>query len=252
MTYYEDIVFYMTYFRSSDFLLLFKDYDVNMGFKLKGKMDAVCSASQEESTYARVFDQASFNLKGMEISCIQFGYFMMGKTNVTLDVYIDSNGGEPDYASMRHLHSMSTYTINAAGNMQVQTMSAEAPVKLSFSNSDETLVIVLRMPYMSQGFITGGGQLNPNGTTYVGGACKTGFQNYSDYKTNSTEQWYVRVYGSSSSDSTQEDDNNDKSSLSGGAIAGIVIAAVAVVAVAGFVVFRRVKPSDESATKPLL
>jgi hypothetical protein len=221
-----------------------------MGYGYKGKMDAVCSGAHEESTYARVFDQQSFNLKDLEISCIQFGYFMMGKTNVTLDVYIDSNGGDPDYASMRHVHSMSTMTINAVGNMQVQTLSAESPVKLAFNNSDETLVIVIRMPYMSQGFINGGGQFNDQGVTYVGGTCKTGFQKYSDYKAGHTEQWYVRVYGPSSSDNTSQGD--DKSSLSGGAIAGIVIAVVVVVAVAGFVIFRRVKSNGDSAHKALL
>ena len=70
-----------------------------MGYGGTGSVQAVCANSGLPSTFARVFDQSNFIVSG--VSCIQFGYFMTGQTIVTLSVYIDSTGGEPDWASMR-------------------------------------------------------------------------------------------------------------------------------------------------------
>ena len=35
-----------------------------------------------------------FHLDEFTLSCIQFGYIMLGQTTVTIDVYIDVDGGK--------------------------------------------------------------------------------------------------------------------------------------------------------------
>jgi hypothetical protein len=203
-----------------------------------------------------VFDQKSFNnLDDLSLSCIQFGYFMEGQTTVTLGVYIDSTGGAPDAASLRLVKSFDVTTINAVGQMQVQTVSPDSPINIDFESDSETLVVIMTTPVMSEGYIKGGGQSNSvvigtTAQTYVGD-CAGGYMAYSDYTaSNPNTQWYVRVHGSNSDDN--DDDGNGKNSedddsLSGGAIAGIsigVIAAVAALGGVGFFLYSRSKRAE--------
>jgi len=215
---------------SSNAELFYEPYDYYMGYQAQGSLAAACGDTAD-STYARVFDQKTFKLKKFSLSCIQFAYFMEGRTNVTIDVYIDTTGGAPDYASMELVHSFSAVTINAVGQLQVQTVSAEEEIPIKFGNSKETLVIVLTTPVMDEGFITGGGQENSNvigttGETYVGGKCREDFESFYDYANDhgmsviAENQWYVRVHGTDKHSNGDDDD-----SLSTGAVVGISIAA---------------------------
>jgi hypothetical protein len=201
----------------------------------------------------RVFDQQDFNLDEFKVSCIQFGYFMEGITNVTVGVYRDTTGGVPDYDSLVLVHMYETVTVNAVGQMQVQTVS-DGEYAVNFGSDSETLVVILTTPLMSEGFILGGGQTNgdvigTNGETYIGGDCRTDFidfYNYAvDHNLDSTaqNQWYVRIHGSAKTSS----DSNGSNGLSAGAIAGITIGVcVGVLALVGcgYFVFMRSKKSQ--------
>jgi len=164
------------------------------------------------STFARVFSQSDFvGLDQLNISCIQFAFYMLGAADVTVTVYIDSNGGVPDYDSMRTLHVYDAQTINAGGNFQSQTVSAD-PFPVNFLNADETLVVVLSMPSLSEGYIYGAGSVNAAavgtvGETYVGGCVASDFVTYHSWATNNNvfghafsatanNQWYVSITGS--------------------------------------------------------
>lgn len=210
----------------------------------------------------------------MLLSCIQFGYFMQGQTTVNIKVYIDSTGGAPDTASMTLLQTFEVTTINAVGQMQVQTVSAQTPVKVDFQSLTETLVVVMETPVMSEGYIKGGGQLNiglkgTTGATYVGD-CTGGFISYAEYvdntptikRYNENAQWYIRLHGTAVSKSPtssptqgskKKDSEDDDSSLSSGAIAGISIGViVGVIAVGAIAYFVFVKKGKGSASTPLI
>jgi hypothetical protein len=227
--------------------------------------------------FSRVFDQDTFDLDGMLLSCIQFGYFMEGQTTVTIGVYIDSTGGAPDAASLRLVQSLDVTTVNAAGQMQVQTVSADTPFEIAFEKSTETLVVMMTTPVMSEGFIKGGGQFNSavkgtTGETYVGD-CAGGFMTYSDYVESNTAikgynenaQWYVRLHGTAmtgsraptgqptsnpTSANKKNSNNDDNDSLSAGAIAGIsigvIVGAVVIGAIAYFVFAKKAKSSTSA------
>lgn len=181
----------------------------------------------------------------MELSCVQFGYWMMGSTGTTLSVYIDNDGGVPDTTNMQLLYTFPVTTINAVGQMQVQTVTADGAIPINFENEAQTLVVVLNVPLMSEGLMQGGGQWNEEvvgtfGETYVSGGCMTGFVSYSEFALglgqvpyDAATQWYVRLH---SVPKTSKNSNDDDSSLSTGALIGISIAA----AVAGIAIIAGV------------
>lgn len=182
--------------------IYYEDYDYYMGDSRvngsDGKIDPPCPNAT--SSYARVFDQESFYLDRFKLTCIQFGYIMLGQTNATLDIYIDVDGGEPNVDSLVHLKSQEFLTVNANMHMQVQTVTFDQPVLLPFNKSDQTLVVVLTTPFMEQGFMSGGGQVNDAvrqvegvavGQTYLSGDCLNDFK-----PSNSSTQWYIRLHGS--------------------------------------------------------
>ena len=85
---------------------------------------------------------------------------MEGQTEVTLGLYIDTTGGDPDWESMELIGEVVVTTINAVGQFQVQTVTFPDAVPVAFSNTEETLVLVMTVPVMSEGFILGGGAAN--------------------------------------------------------------------------------------------
>jgi hypothetical protein len=183
----------------------------------------------------------------MDLSCVQFGYWMMGSTPTTLSVYIDNDGGVPDAVNMQLLYTFPVTTVNAVGQMQVQTVTANGSIPINFDNAVQTLVVVLTVPAMSEGLMQGGGQWNEevvgtSGETYVGGDCREGFVTYSEFALglgqvpyDAATQWYVRLH---SVPKTSKNSNDDDSSLSTGAVIGISIAAAVVgIAVIGGIVY---------------
>ncbi|CAE7431603.1 hly [Symbiodinium microadriaticum] len=217
--------------------LFYEDYDYYMGYGGNGTMLPACPDA--ESTFVRVFDQDSFpELNGMELFCVQFGYWMMGSTPTSVAVYIDSDGGDPDAANLQLLYNFPVTTVNAVGQMQVQTVTADESITLDFANALQTLVVVMTVPVMDEGLMMGAGQFNgdvvgTSGETYIGGECRTGFVPYSTFATDNGEnpydaatQWYVRLHATTT---VRKNSNDDDNSLSTGAIIGISIAAAVVV-----------------------
>lgn len=234
-----------------------------MGYGGNGTVQAPCSGAT--NSFVRVFDQSTFkNLNDALLSCIQFGYFMNGKTTVEINVYIDKTGGDPDAASFRLLKSFSVDTINACGQFQVQTVSTDIPIDVDFESKKETLVIEMKTPVMSEGSIKGGGQFNTEvkntvGQTYVGD-CNGGYMTYASYvKSNPSikgyneyAQWYVRLHGANGEPIETDSNDDDDDGLSSGAIAGISIGViVGVIALGGIGFFLYSKKSKSELNDPL-
>lgn len=235
-----------------------------MGYGGNGTVRSVCSGAT--NSFVRVFDQSSFStLNDALLSCIQFGYFMNGKTTVEINVYIDKTGGDPDAASFRLLRSFSVDTINACGQFQVQTVSTDDPIDIDFESKKETLVIEMKTQVMSEGSIKGGGQFNTavkdtTGQTYVGD-CNGGYMTYASYVKsqpsiagyNEYAQWYVRLHGVNGESIDKDSEDDDDDGLSSGAIAGISIGViVGVVALGGIGYFIFSKSNKGSISSPLI
>lgn len=194
----------------------------------------------------------------------------MGTNELTVTIYIDSNGGEPDYDHMDEQYSYTTSAPNAGGDIQVIQLDSsdiDNTPAISFKDysSDATLVVVMSVPAQDYGFTYGGGQVNvdvrndPLGQTYVGGSCTDGFVSHYDYVVNSgvsswdgfkDSQWYVRIHSDTYSDSNSDSSDGQ---LSKGAVAGISIAVILVggglCACIGYLVFSKFIRPDE---KPLM
>jgi hypothetical protein len=211
-----------------------------------------------------VFGQNTFDdLNGMDLSCIQFGYWMMGSTPTSLSVYIDTDGGAPNAANLELLYTFPLTTVNAVGQMQVQTVTANESIAVQFSSSEQTLVVVLSVPLMSEGLMQGGGQFNEevvgtSGETYVGGDCLPDFVPYSDFASgegastyDASTQWYVRLHATASASKNSNDDDN---SLSTGAVVGISVAAavIGLVVIAGIVFCLFFKSAKGETSTPLV
>lgn len=59
-------------------------------------------------------------------------------------------------------------TINAVGQFQMQTATFIEELKVSFNNSAETIVVVMKTPVMSEGNIYGGAAVNGDVVDTVG------------------------------------------------------------------------------------
>jgi Zn-dependent metalloprotease len=216
--------------------LFYEDMNYMMG-QVGGRMSSPCEASAQATKFVRVFEQTDFSLNDFSVSCVQFGYYMMSVADVTLEVYIDRTGGEPDAASLELVASNTVRTYNSYDRMQVQTTDFDN-VAVNFNSDTETLVVMMTIPIMTEGAIAGGGELNlavagTNKETYVGGDCLADFEKYSEWAVANgasaiddvIPQWYVRVSGNSASSPSDSDDDDD---MSGGQIA-FVATSVAVV-----------------------
>jgi hypothetical protein len=229
-----------------------------------GRLSSPCTEEGEVTQFARAFDQSQFSLNDFSVSCVQFGYYMMSVTDVTIEIFVDRSGGAPDVASMDLVASKTVTTFNSYDHMQVQTTDFDN-IPLNFGSDSETLVVVMTIPYMSEGAISGGGQINIGnaGTdqgTFVGGSCMTDYQEYSTWATQNgitaadevAAQWYVHVSGTSTSTSSDEDDND----LSNGEVAFVATSAVVVIGlvavVAYLLVTRPSKNSDDNLKENLI
>jgi hypothetical protein len=248
---------------AADTTLYYEDYDYYMGASAGAALTAVCAAEGQTSTYARVFEQDP-DVDALSVSCIQFGYFMNGQVDVTLSLYMDSDGGEPDDA-MALLGSMTVTSINAVGQFQVQTASFLNAVEVRYANAASTLVVVMSTPAMAQGSIVAGGTPSPElvdtiGDTYVGGDCVTGYQSYFEYAnstvgldTKASNQWFVKLSASTAAFPSSSSSNDDDE-LSDGAIAGIAVGALAGLAIIGVAAYCLVKSmaGSSAAKEPLM
>ena len=234
--------------------LFHEDMNYAMG-QVGGRLQSPCEESGQFTKFARAFDQSQFSLNGFSLSCVQFGYYMMSVTDVTIEVFIDRSGGAPDAASMELVTSETVTTFNAYNNMQVQTVDFDN-VAINFGSDTETLVIVMTIPYLTEGLIAGGGQINlgnagTNQGTFVGGTCLSDYQEYSEWAlengiTETTEvasQWYVHVSGTSASTSSSDEDDD----LSGGEIAFAITSVIIVVGLIAVVAYLLVtRPAREA------
>lgn len=144
----------------------------------------------------------------------------MGKTPVTLQFYINHFDGPPDYEYLELIYSIDIQTIHSMGAFQIQTISINDIIPLKFANSYESLVIIMKIPVMSEGYIFPGGNMNKHlddimdeGTyllqnekfvTYYNLTKKTNF------KSSAYAQWYIRIHGTKS----KSNGNNSSNDLS--------------------------------------
>lgn len=182
----------------------------------------MCNFFGGTSTVARVFDQ-DLTIKNLNISCIEFSYLGMGSIDFTLELYIDTTGGNPDLDSMIFLDSVPVSSINSLASYQTQTVSFPAPVTINFPDKIATLVVVMSIPNYEVGALLPAGMRNSavSGTylnTFFGGDCASffseddsGFVSYSEVNFSPTSkkyQWDVKLVGTSSS-VKKNDDNDD-------------------------------------------
>lgn len=242
--------------------LFYEDMHYSMG-QAGGRLQSPCAAADVPSAtkFARVFDQSEFAMNDFTVSCVQIGYYMMSVADVTVELFVDRTGGEPDTASLELVASNSLRTINAYNRMQVQTTNFDN-VAINFNSATDTLVVVMTIPVMTQGAIAGGGQLNLGvaGTskeTYVGGDCLADFTRYSEWAVSSgaTEidevipQWYVRVSGTSAA-SPSAAGGSDDDDMTGGEIAAVavtVVVVLALVAVIAYLLVTRASKSEDAS-----
>ena len=245
--------------------IYYEDMNYMMG-QAGGRLESPCEKNSIDTKFARVFSQSEFSLNDFSLSCIQFGYYMMSVTDVEIGVYIDRTGGEPDVASMDLVTSKTVTTINAYNRMQVQTTDFD-DVLINFNSDTETLVVTMTIPYLTEGAIAGGGQMNLGvaGTTketYVGGDCLQDYMRYSDWAIGEGSdaideiipQWYVRVSGTSAStpSSSDEDDDDDYSSGEIAAIATTAAVVVGLVAIIAYLLVTRKPSNDEGIKEPFM
>ena len=101
-----------------------------------------CSFSQSNSI-ARSFSQHM--VTASRFSCLEFGLAIDYKANVTVSLYIDTNGGTPDYGHMELVHSVYTETYSTASGHAPHTVSLN-DVTIDFPGADDTLVVVIEFP----------------------------------------------------------------------------------------------------------
>ena len=165
-------------------------------------------------TVVRVFDQVD----NLSISCVEFAYRVLGQQELTLLLYVDETGGDPDIGSLTLIENVTVSSISSYFYPQLQTVSFESPVSVSFPNKDATLVVALSMS-LSTGAFESGAQKNPEVTntykgTFFGGSCiddfdheGTEFMPYTEI--DETQHWYVKLTGTSEAISTDDHTAND-------------------------------------------
>ena len=183
-------------------------------------MPKACSSGQN-SVIARVFEQKD----GLEISCIEFAYRSLGQDELTLSLYVDSTGGNPDVDSLTLVDSITVSSKNSNLYPQLQTVSFGTPVLIPFPNKHATLVVTLSFT-PNTGLFVLGAQRNhqltkENEETFLSGDCidvfdhdGTEFVAYSDL--DYSGQWYVKLTGTS-----DESDSNDDVCFSGNSLVAL-------------------------------
>lgn len=180
------------------------DYVANEVDNFNTYFDPPCDDSK--SKYARVFDWWDFSTwSSFEVGCIDFGYVSEGDLDVTVELFIDNDGGDPD-SSMTLLGTYEVTVQNTAFN-QYSVMSIDvSPVKISLSGAQTFVVVMTHEAVPSpRRFLPAGNYHYSSGTdrTFVGGGCLTDYEDYYTYCTNdgSTfcyDSWYVRLSASTS------------------------------------------------------
>ena len=154
----------------------------------------------------------------LNITCIEFGYLGWGVGELTLELFVDSTGGEPDTSSMELMGSVTVQSINTGTTqLQIQTATFPNPVSIVFPNKLATLVAVLSIPANDEGMIIAAGTDNKNvkGTnqeTYMGGYCRPDYVRVSEYSSFTSDmkksQWFVKLTGTSSTTSSSSGNGN--------------------------------------------
>jgi hypothetical protein len=181
-------------------------------------------SADANNSVARVFQQdPSWNIN-TTITCLQFATLALGSVDVTLELFVDSSGGEPNYADMTLMGGMSVKAVNA-WSYQVQTATFASPVDIQFNNKESTLVVVMSFPTPSVSIALPAGSFNEAATgtsdgTYVGGSCLSGsdpdFISWLEYNNGDNGeddlQWFVKLSGTGEDDSDDDWWNSDSKS----------------------------------------
>ena len=148
-----------------------------------------CASAANGVTY-RVFDYSTLGLANEDdtllsfsLECVEFAYILMGKATFTVDVYVDSTGGNPDCSSMSRVGdsmSGSVESVPVSEETGLFTVQPSSPISFTLPDKVATVVVALTVNSMDGSF-HGRGQHNPSavGTTYkeyfFTGSCEIGY-----------------------------------------------------------------------------
>jgi len=113
------------------------------------------------------------------LECIEFAYLLdSGTASYTIRVFIDSNGGDPDFASMTQVGSDMTGSVSYDDKeTELATVTPAQPFTVTLPSSSASVVVTLTVNSIpSDGYFWGRGRYNPSavGThkeTFVAGLC---------------------------------------------------------------------------------
>lgn len=158
-------------------------------------------AFNEGAEFARVYTQKDLGSQ-FSFSCLDFALANQGQiTPVTLTVYLDSDGGEPNREGLQTVATYSTDVPNSGSKLQMLSVSGKTIHTADlFTSAEQTLVIVVTIPSLSEGFMNAAGLANPDATgtsaaTYWS-APNCGYPEFVNYesKFNSNLQWYAGFF----------------------------------------------------------